>query len=182
MHFTRPFMYRELGSALARLRTGTRWLSVSSDPGPLLPSTRLPVEVTRIEHPPEDWKALRFDDARFTLVFSDQVLEHVARPSRAIRETRRVLTAGGLHVCTSCAFNPVHWGPQDYWRFMPDGLRALHEQNGFRVLVAGSWGSAEAVIHLARGGTRVLTEQTQALAQRNDPDWPIHVWTIAEAS
>jgi SAM-dependent methyltransferase len=181
VNFTRLLMYRDLAQALCALATGRRWLSVSSDPGPLLNSAGSCVDLTRIAYPEDDWQQLRFPDGSFSLVFSDQVLEHVADPSQAIRQTRRVLSPGGLHVCTSCAFNPVHCGPRDYWRFMPDGLRAIHEQNGFRVVRAGSWGSAEAVIHLARGGTRELTEQTRHLAERNDPEWPIHVWTIAEA-
>lgn len=181
MNFTRVIMYRDIVAALANLRAGKRWLAISSDAHALLGDRHGDVQVTRVDYPEDDWQDLMFPDGSFSTVVSDQVLEHVANCWQAIRETRRVLVRGGLHVCTTCSLNPLHGAPRDYWRFLPDGLKAIHEQNGFRVVNAGSWGSPQAVMHLARGGARELTEQTQALAESNDPEWPIHVWVIAEA-
>lgn len=138
------------------------------------------MDVNELYFPPYDWQKLNLVDGSFGGLFSDQVLEHVARPWLAIAETRRVLRMGGVHVCTTCSFNPLHKEPEDYWRFTITGLKELHKACGFRILHAGSWGSKQAVSYLASGGNRELSPDNEDLAEMNDPNWPIHVWVVAE--
>lgn len=54
----------------------------------------------------EDVTALTFPDGAFDLVITQDVLEHVPEPERALRECARVLTAAGSHLCTV----PLHEG------------------------------------------------------------------------
>ena len=56
--------------------------------------------LTYSEYPQEDVTALSYADACFDLVLTSDTLEHVPDWEQALRETRRVLRAGGRHVFT----------------------------------------------------------------------------------
>lgn len=57
----------------------------------------------------EDLHELTFDDESFDLITSSHVMEHVADPSRALREIHRVLRPAGC-----CIFSvPVRWPPPE---------------------------------------------------------------------
>ncbi len=63
-----------------------------------------------------------------------QVLEHLAMPTRAIAEIRRVLAPGGYLFITVPFMHQVHHAPHDYQRYTRYGLNALAEQAGFEVV------------------------------------------------
>ena len=63
-----------------------------------------------------------------------ETLEHIPHPAVAMFEMFRVLRSGGLLVVTTLMCWEEHRCPNDYWRFMPDGLRLLLEHPGFEVL------------------------------------------------
>ncbi len=100
-------------------------------------------------------EALPFEDGSFTVVVSDNVLDHVERPAAVLAEMRRVLAPGGL------AWLRVHvyhrWGRRvrqalerfevdrgHPHTFTPAALRALAEAAGFDVLheARGAYGPA----------------------------------------
>ena len=56
--------------------------------------------LTYSEYPEEDVTALSYADASFDLVLTSDTLEHVPDWELGLRETRRVLRAGGRHVFT----------------------------------------------------------------------------------
>ena len=67
---------------------------------------------------------LPFRAERFDLVVCTQVLEYVSDPHAAIREMARVLKPGGhlfLSVPSACPTDAA----EEYWRFLPSGLRYL---------------------------------------------------------
>jgi SAM-dependent methyltransferase len=68
---------------------------------------------------------------RFTGVVCVEVLEHVARPWRALPELHRVMQPGALAVFTTPWCFPLHAYPNDFYRYSPDGLRVLLEDAGF---------------------------------------------------
>lgn len=72
----------------------------------------------------QDLQALAFPDARFDLVVSEDVLEHVPDYRAALREIRRVLKPGGAHVFTI----PFHFDRRTRDLFsLVDGKPVLHE-------------------------------------------------------
>ncbi|MHC4555827.1 MAG: FkbM family methyltransferase [Planctomycetota bacterium] len=143
------------------------------------------VKIHRATYPEFDAQDLsRIADNQYDLVYSNQILEHIPKPWVAAAEMVRVLRPGGLGLHTTCAFNPRHGLPDfnDYYRFLPDGLAELFE--GVKVLVKAGWGNRQALLynlavddgHGALGGRRFCEQ----LGQRNDEQYPWHVWIIFE--
>ncbi|WP_287740069.1 class I SAM-dependent methyltransferase [Diaphorobacter sp.] len=183
-HITRYSMYRTLAGVPLPARRGSV-LSISG-------SDRLcevmgiePTAITKADYPEHNMLDLQFADESFDFVLSDQVLEHVAGdPQRAIDECHRVLKPGGIAIHTTCFINPVHGAPSDYWRFTPAALELLASKHR-RILSVGGWGNFEAWLHM-RDGLRWIGiphatwHPLHRAATRNDPEWPIVTWVVAE--
>jgi SAM-dependent methyltransferase len=78
--------------------------------------------------------ALPFRDGAVDGVMCNEVLEHVAEPSRALDEICRVLRPGGLAYITVPQAWGLHYEPHDYFRFTPYGLRYLLEKSHFELV------------------------------------------------
>jgi SAM-dependent methyltransferase len=86
----------------------------------------------------EDLRALSFDDGSVGTALCLDTLEHCADPPQACRELARVCSPdGGVAVISSVMLFGIHEYPHDYFRFTPDGFRALLEQGFDDVGVAG---------------------------------------------
>jgi SAM-dependent methyltransferase len=86
----------------------------------------------------EDLRALTFEDGSVGTALCLDTLEHCADPPQACRELARVCApSGGVAVVSSVMLFGIHEHPRDYFRFTPDGLRALLEQGFDDVRVAG---------------------------------------------
>ena len=72
--------------------------------------------------------------ASVDVVFSSQVLEHVADPSVYLSECARILRAGGHLVLSTHGIMYLHPDPEDYWRWTGDGLRLAVERAGLEVV------------------------------------------------
>ena len=81
---------------------------------------------------PYEWPELKRD--AYDFVVSSQVIEHVPRPWIWIWEVARVLKPGGVVYLCSPNTMPFHEYPVDCWRVWPDGMRALIEETGLKVL------------------------------------------------
>jgi SAM-dependent methyltransferase len=97
--------------------------------------------IVRLDVPPNgevdvcgDGMALPFHNAAFDTVLCNQVLEHVAEPSRLIGEIARVLSPRGVLLLTTPQTWGLHLEPHDYYRFTSYGLRYLAEKHGLEVL------------------------------------------------
>jgi SAM-dependent methyltransferase len=136
--------------------------------------------------PPVDVTDLSmFADGTFDCVVTDQILEHVRHPWRALGELRRVLVPGGVAINTSCSFNPVH-DARDFYRFMPDGFRALHEDFIGPVELCGAWGNRVAIGEFLLLGKKSFDVRSDieltARATLVEPEWPWSVWCVARRS
>lgn len=63
-------------------------------------------------------------------VLSVEVLEHVPDPDAMVAEIARVLRPGGCALITVPFASPLHQLPYDYYRYTPNGIRALVERHG----------------------------------------------------
>lgn len=183
---TRFAMYNALEAYIRSAGPGRRVLLVSEGTEPAI-RRMFPdgTEFTVTSYPPVDVSDLSmFDSGSFDCVVTDQVLEHVRQPWRAMAELRRVLVTGGLAINTSCSFNPVH-DARDHFRFMPDGFRALHEDFIGPVELCGHWGNRDALVRFIAGepksfDVRTATDQLHR-ATFTEAAWPWTIWCAARA-
>lgn len=77
-----------------------------------------------------DEYAFPIDDARYDIVLSAQVIEHVRETWRWMEEVARVCRPGGTVITIAPVSWPYHEDPVDCWRIYPEGLRALYQSAG----------------------------------------------------
>lgn len=77
-----------------------------------------------------DARRLPFQDRAFWVVVSQETLEHIADPFKAVREMGRVLKQSGRLLLQTPFVLGYHPDPEDYWRFTAAGVRGLFEQAG----------------------------------------------------
>ncbi len=106
-------------------------------------------------------------DSSEDLLLCTQVLEHVRAPWVAMREFHRVLKPGGKLLITIPHVWFYHPHPGDYWRVTQEGILALCEDAGFRVLEARTQGGA----FLAFGQNRQLPGLRGPGPCRSAPLW-----------
>ena len=75
-------------------------------------------------------EAIPLPDASMDAVITQETLEHVADPFRAITEIARVLKPGGELYLQLPFIIGYHPGPTDFWRFSREGIVRLVEYGG----------------------------------------------------
>ena len=81
-------------------------------------------------------EALPFADATLDLIVTQEVLEHVSDPFKAMQEIYRVLKVDGESYVQLPFIIGYHPCPADYWRFTQSGIVQLAEQAGFKNVVS----------------------------------------------
>lgn len=140
-------------SGLLTGRSGARRLNVGSGATYLAHDmVNLDRRVSRTTDLVGDAQALPFAAGTFHVVISQETVEHVADPFRAVREMARVMTTNGEVYLQLPFVIGYHPGPEDYWRFTRAGIAQLVVQAGLRV---------ETLAQSVSGGTgayRILVE------------------------
>jgi SAM-dependent methyltransferase len=140
--------------------------------------------LVEVQYPEVDMQDLPFQEAEFDVVISDQVLEHLPDPRKAVQESFRVLRIGGIAIHTTSFLNPIHEVPKDYWRLSKEGLAALCPPDA-EPLQIGSWGNRIALgLLLLRDDSRFVQIPSYSglrrlLATYNEDKYPIVTWMIA---
>ena len=80
-----------------------------------------------------DGESLPFEDERFDKILLRCVLELVKDPSKILMEASRVLNRKGKMVIEVPFINPLHGAPEDFFRFTPNGLIKLVQDQGLVV-------------------------------------------------
>lgn len=143
-------------------------------------------KIVNAEYPKINMHKLPYKTGSFDYVISDQVIEHLADPFKAVNESHRVLRKNGIAIHTSCFINPIHFGPSDYWRFSCDALKVLCRPFS-KIVQTGSWGNWPAVLICLIGGRLRFAEVPETefspfnmLANFNQPKFPIVTWIIVK--
>lgn len=76
------------------------------------------------------------EDNYYDIVLSGQVIEHVRKIWIWVKEISRVCKTGGLVVTINPISYPFHKIPYDCWRIYPEGMKALYEDAGLKVLLS----------------------------------------------
>ncbi|MFC1675665.1 class I SAM-dependent methyltransferase [Planctomycetota bacterium] len=143
-------------------------------------------EVTETSYPEVDMQSLPFDEGSFDVVISDQVIEHLENPQKAIDESYRVLKKGGMAIHTSCFINSIHEPTPDYWRFTLKALEYLCRDFS-EIIVSQGWGNRIAILicfyfkklrflKIKDTGLSLLRK----IAEYNEPGFSIVTWIIAK--
>ena len=75
-----------------------------------------------------------FSEDTFDTAIVTEVLEHVFYPDRALGEIKRVIRPGGIIYLTVPMTWPLHYEPNDYWRFTKYSLIKLVEAAGLELI------------------------------------------------
>jgi SAM-dependent methyltransferase len=125
---------RHLHLVLSRITSGQTGLNVGAGFTRLHPQV---VNVDVVAGTAIDYQAsvlaLPFRDGSFDVVITQETLEHVSDPFKAMSEIARVLKRGGALYCQLPFVIGFHPGPQDFWRFTAQGIRELVERSGLRI-------------------------------------------------
>ena len=103
---------------------------------------------------------LPFADGSFSVVVSQEVLEHVREPRKVLAELVRVLKPGGLVYLQAPFIIGYHAAPADYWRFTNEGLATLLESEGLVVE------TLEPAVGPGTGLYRIIVEFSAVFAAR----------------
>ncbi len=71
------------------------------------------------------------DNNSYDVVLIAEVLEHLENPEKTLRESLRVLKAGGKLIATMPFLYPVHADPFDFQRWTPEKVRMEFGKAGF---------------------------------------------------
>ncbi len=141
-------------------------------------------ELTELDYPKIDMQNLPYKNNSFDFVISDQVIEHLKNPQKAILESYRVLKSGGIAVHTTCFMIHIHPCPEDFWRFSPDALKYLCTDFS-EIIQCEGWGNRIAII-LCLVSSRFNTDVPEGklsirrkMATINEKKYPIVTWIIA---
>jgi len=77
------------------------------------------------------------EDNKFDVIITQEVLEHVKNPWKAMSEIQRVLKKGGLayiQLPFTIGFHPC---PNDYWRFSKEGIEELILSSNMKITQTG---------------------------------------------
>jgi SAM-dependent methyltransferase len=184
-HLTRYMMYNQIKEAVYPIKGKILGISGINNFYPFI--DREKSEITEVEYPKVNLHNLPFGDLTFDFIITDQVLEHIQDPKKAISESYRVLNNGGVAIHTTCFMNYIHYCPTDFWRFSPDALRLISEGCGFsKIIQCAGWGNRTAVI-LCLLGNRFRSisipdnrwSLRHYIATKNDLKYPIVTWLVA---
>jgi SAM-dependent methyltransferase len=177
-------MYKEISASLEKPISG-KILAISSPEGFLDMIDLGNSEITETSFPKVNCQDLPFKDDSFDYVLSDQVLEHITMPEKAISEAYRVLKDNGIAIHTTCFVNYYHPSPIDYWRFSPESLKFLHAS--FSNISVGGWGNRLAIMICMLGdrfrGMPIPNHKYSIrnfIASYNEVKYPISTWCVAK--
>ena len=142
-------------------------------------------EIIVTAYPEVNMQKLPFKKEVFDFIISDQVLEHLENPTKAINESYRVLKKGGIAIHTTCFINYFHPSPKDYWRFSPDALRLLCKNFSEVIQCEGCGNKIATLISLLGDRFRKIKIPEKRslrrwIATKNNKRYPIVSWIIAK--
>jgi predicted SAM-dependent methyltransferase len=142
-------------------------------------------KIIEADYPEYSILDLAFEENRFELLVSDQVLEHIeGNPFQAIEESHRVLKPGGIAIHTTVLLYQIHCYPGDFWRFTPDGLKVMCRRFS-RIIDASGWGNRYVwgvswLGLLSETVPEASWHPYNKIANVNEENYPVVTWIVAQ--
>lgn len=188
VHLTRYYMYKQITYFLKEnnlLPLDGKILGISNIES-FRPLISEKAKVIDTKYPEVDMQQLPYSSNSFDYVISDQVIEHIEDPKKAIEESYRILKKNGIAIHTSCFMNYIHRDPIDLWRFSPESLKYLCKDFS-EILFYGGWGNRVAILAcLISEKFRHMTipeskwSIRNLIATYNEERYPIVVWIVVK--
>jgi len=143
-------------------------------------------ELLDTQYPELDMQNLPYEDNSFNFVISDQVIEHLEDPKRAICESYRVLKEGGIAIHTTCFMNYIHPSPKDFWRLSPEALRYLCKDFSEILSCEGVGNRVAILLCFLSDRFRLMDipdtkwSVRHLIATYNEERYPIVTWVVAK--
>ena len=185
MRLTRFYMYKQITKCFKTPISG-KILGISGIEDIKFIIDQKNSEITLVDYPQVDMQRLPFNDETFDYVISDQVIEHLENPFKAINESNRVLKRGGIAIHTTCFLNYYHPAPNDFWRFSPECLKFICKEFSQIIQCEGFGNKFAAMLCLISDRLRAMEIPDNYLSIRhllatyNDIKYPITTWIIAQ--
>lgn len=93
-----------------------------------------------------DGNIMPFDNERFDVVISTEVLEHVPDSDKYLAEVKRILKPGGIFFFTVPFLMSLHEVPHDYYRYTPYALKRIFTNSGFENIEIKAMGGYNAAL------------------------------------
>lgn len=75
------------------------------------------------------------DNNIYDIVLAANVLEHVRKPWKWIKEVARVCKNDGIVICINPVSWPYHEAPVDCFRYYPEGMKSIFEEGGLEIII-----------------------------------------------
>jgi SAM-dependent methyltransferase len=115
----------------------------------------------------------------FDLIIAEQVFEHLLWPYRAGKHVYQMLNPDGYFLISTPFLVRLHDGPVDCTRWTETGLKYFLAECGFPLEKSqtGSWGNRACVM---ANFTQWVRYDPELHSLYNEPDFPYHVWALAQ--
>lgn len=115
----------------------------------------------------------------FDLIIAEQVFEHLIYPYRAGRHVNAMLRPGGWFLISVPFLVKVHNYPVDCTRWTELGLKHFLHECGFPLdsIKTGAWGNRACIL---ANFDRWVMYDPEAHDLTNEPEFPYHVWALAQ--
>lgn len=115
----------------------------------------------------------------FDLIIAEQVFEHLLWPYRAGRNVYQMLKPQGHFLVSTPFLVKIHNVPTDCSRWTELGLKHFLAECGFPLekIRTASWGNRKCVEANFKGWVRY---RRRLHSLENEPDFPYHVWALAQ--
>ena len=175
-HWARIVMNRETEKLIATLPiNGMRALEISGEEW----GRKMHFKAYESVHYPQFDVCESALDETFDLIIAEQVFEHLLWPYRAGKNIYKMLQPGGYFLLTTPFLIRIHNFPTDCTRWTGTGIKYLLAECGFDLerVRTGSWGNRACI---RANFFRWALFRPLLHSLRNEPDFPIVVWAIAQ--
>jgi len=116
----------------------------------------------------------------FDLIIAEQVFEHLLWPYRAGKNVHKMLNPSGHFLITTPFLIRIHDRPVDCSRWTETGIKYFLAECGFSMerIRTGSWGNRACV--RANFGSHWTLYRPRFHSLENEPNFPVHVWALAQ--